>query len=85
MKQSRAMSLVESRTNVAVGYSIAVITQIVVFPLFGLTTTLSENMAMGAIFTVVSIARSYMLRRLFETKRQIRSQYILHQQDNSCR
>ena len=43
MKQSRAMSLVESLTNVAVGYSIAVITQIVVFPLFGLMTTLTEN------------------------------------------
>lgn len=66
MKQSRAMSLVESLTNVAVGYGIAVITQIVVFPLFGLITTLSENMAMGAIFTLVSIARSYCLRRLFE-------------------
>ena len=66
MKQSRTISLVESLTNVAVGYSIAVITQIVVFPLFGLTTTLTENMAMGAIFTVVSIARSYCLRRTFE-------------------
>ena len=69
MKQSRLMSLVESLTNVAVGYGIAVITQLVVFPLFGLTTTLAENMAMGAIFTVVSIARSYCLRRLFENLR----------------
>jgi len=69
MKQSRAMSLVESLTNVAVGYGIAVITQMVVFPLFGLTTTLAENMAMGAIFTVVSIARSFTLRRLFEALR----------------
>lgn len=66
MKQSRTMSLVESLVNVTVGYGIAVITQILVFPLFGLTTTLSENMMMGAIFTVVSIARSYCLRRLFE-------------------
>ena len=35
----------------------------------GLSTTLAENMAMGAIFTVVSIARSYCLRRLFEAVR----------------
>lgn len=69
MKQSRAMSLVESLTNVAVGYSIAVITQVMVFPLFGLTTTLSENMMMGAIFTAVSIARSFTLRRFFEALR----------------
>lgn len=69
MKQSRIMSLVEALTNVAVGYAIAVITQIVVFPLFGLSTTLAENMAMGAIFTVVSIVRSYCLRRFFEMMR----------------
>ena len=69
MKQSRTMSLVESLTNVAVGYGIAVITQLLVFPLFGLSTTLAENLAMGAIFTVVSIARSFTLRRLFEMLR----------------
>ena len=69
MKQSRTMSLVESLTNVAVGYGIAVIAQILVFPLFGLSTTLTENMAMGAIFTVVSIARSFTLRRVFEAIR----------------
>lgn len=69
MNQSRTMSLVESLTNVAVGYGIAVVTQILVFPLFGLSTTLAENMAMGAIFTVVSIARSFTLRRLFEAVR----------------
>lgn len=66
MKQSRIMSLVEAVANVAVGYGVAVVTQILVFPLFGLSTTLAENMAMGAIFTVVSIARSFGLRRLFE-------------------
>lgn len=70
MKQSRIMSLVESLTNVVVGYGIAVVTQIVVFPLFGLSTTIAENMVMGAIFTVVSIVRSYSLRRLFEAIRQ---------------
>lgn len=69
MKQSRTMSLVESLTNVAIGYGIAVVTQILVFPLFGLSTTLADNMAMGAIFTVVSILRSYCLRRVFEAVR----------------
>lgn len=69
MKQSRTMSMVESLTNVAVGYGIAVIAQILVFPLFGLSTTLANNMAMGAIFTVVSIARSFTLRRVFEAVR----------------
>lgn len=69
MKQSRVMSLVESLANVAVGYGLAVVTQLLVFPLFGLHTTLEQNLMIGAIFTVVSIARSFALRRLFEAIR----------------
>jgi len=69
MKQSRLMSLVEAIANVAVGYGIAVITQIVIFPVFGLHTTLVQNLKMGGIFTIVSLARSFALRRLFEALR----------------
>ena len=69
MKQSRVMSLVEAITNVAVGYGVAVLTQILIFPIFGLHTTLAQNLKMGAVFTVVSIARSFALRRLFEAIR----------------
>jgi len=66
MKQSRRMSLVEALTNVAVGYGIAVMAQMTIFPVFGLHATLAQNLMMGAIFTVVSIVRSYALRRVFE-------------------
>ena len=62
MKQSRLMSLVESVANVIVGYGVAVVTQILIFPVFGLQITLAQNLKMGAVFTVVSIARSYILR-----------------------
>ena len=71
MKQSRAMSLVESVANVVVGYGVAVVTQILIFPIFGLHTTLAQNLKMGAIFTTVSIVRSYALRRLFERSRRL--------------
>ncbi len=63
------MSLVESVANVVVGYGVAVATQIVVFPLFGIRTALADQLGIGAIFTVVSIARSFALRRLFEAIR----------------
>ena len=69
MKQSRLMSLVESVANVIVGYGVAVMTQILIFPIFGLHTTMAQNLKMGAIFTIVSIARSFALRRLFEAIR----------------
>jgi hypothetical protein len=66
MKQSRMMSLVEAVTNVAVGYALAVVTQIIVFPWFGLEAALGEHLAIGMAFVGVSLARSYLLRRLFE-------------------
>ena len=69
MKQSRLMSLVESLANVLVGYSVAVITQMAVFPLFGLAVTVTDNLLIGLIFTAVSIVRSYALRRGFEALR----------------
>ena len=49
MRQSRLMSLAEALTNVAVGNGVAVATQLLVFPLFGVTTTLRENLVIGAI------------------------------------
>lgn len=67
--QSRWMSLVESVTNVLVGYIVAVTTQYFVFPLFGLHATLSQNLMIGLIFTGVSLVRSYLLRRAFEAWR----------------
>lgn len=64
--QSRLMSAVEATANMAVGYGIAVMTQILVFPLFGLIVSLGENLLFGIIFTGLSFARSYALRRFFE-------------------
>ena len=69
MKQSRLMSLAESLANVLMGYGVAVLTQVVVFPLFGLAVTVTENLLIGLIFTAVSIVRSYALRRGFEALR----------------
>ena len=69
MKQSRLMSLVESLANVLVGYGVALATQMLVFPVFGLAVTITENILIGLVFTVVSIVRSYALRRGFEALR----------------
>jgi hypothetical protein len=69
MAQSRVMSLIEATTNVVVGYVLAITTQLVVFPLFGLKAALGEHLAIGAAFVLVSLARGYVLRRLFEAIR----------------
>jgi hypothetical protein len=69
MKQSRTMSLVEAATNVVVGYVLAVATQIVVFPWFGIATGLAEHLTIGIAFVGVSLVRGYLLRRLFDRGR----------------
>lgn len=63
--QSRLASAIEAVANVAIGYAVALATQAVVFPLFGMDVSVREHMAIGAVFTVVSLVRSYAVRRLF--------------------
>ncbi len=66
MKQSRFMSLVEATTNVVVGYLLAIATQMAVFPWFGIDAGWSDHLTIGLAFVGVSLARGYLLRRLFE-------------------
>lgn len=65
MSQTRLLSAVESVANVAVGYGVALLSQILVFPMFDIHVPLSTNLAIGAWFTVISLVRSYVLRRWF--------------------
>ena len=66
MSQSRALSALEAGANVVVGYGLAVLVQLALFPVFGLSVALADNLRIGAVFTLVSLARSYALRRLFD-------------------
>jgi hypothetical protein len=68
-RQSRLMSFVEALTNLVVGYLLAVATQFAVFPLFDLAVSLGDNLVIGGIFTAISLIRSFVLRRVFETVR----------------
>lgn len=63
--QTRKMSFAESLLNVGIGYGVACTAQAVVFPWFGLYVPLHHNLIIGGIFTVISIARSYCVRRIF--------------------
>lgn len=63
--QSRKYSAIESAANIAVGYIIAVLAQLAIFPFFDIHVPLTDNLLIGAFFTVVSFVRSYILRRIF--------------------
>jgi uncharacterized membrane protein YoaK (UPF0700 family) len=63
--QSRAWSFAEAFTGVAVGYVTGLATQLVAFPLVGLHATLAQSLAVSLFFTVVGLARTYVIRRFF--------------------
>lgn len=63
--QSKKMSFVEACVSTLIGYVVAIAAQLVVFPLFGIQVSLAQNLSIGAVFTAVSIARGYAVRRLF--------------------
>lgn len=65
MAQSRVGSAVEAVANVAVGYTINMLANFLIFPLFGWSLTLGENLLLGVIYTAISLARSFVLRRVF--------------------
>jgi len=65
MSQSRSASLLEAIANVGFGWLVALATQLLAFPLVGIQASLQQNLLLGAIFTAASLARSYLLRRLF--------------------
>lgn len=65
MTQTRLGSLIEAVMNVAIGFSISFSAQLLLFPLYGIHASMTTNLWLGAWFTAISIARSYIIRRWF--------------------
>ena len=68
MRQTRRHSLIESITNIAIGYFVALASQLIIFPLFGISVPLRTNIWIGAWFMGVSLIRSYLIRRWWTTR-----------------
>lgn len=66
--QSKKHSFIESIMNVLIGYLVAVGSQMVIFPLFDIHIPVADNFIMGLWFTIISIIRSYAVRRWFTKK-----------------
>lgn len=65
--QSRLGSAVESVLNVGSGFVVgALLWSFVIAPLWDYDVTLLDSLGIPAIFTVVSVARTYVWRRFFE-------------------
>tara|TARA_R110000737_G_scaffold20372_1_gene38714 strand:- start:15 stop:227 length:213 start_codon:yes stop_codon:yes gene_type:complete len=63
--QTRKQSAIEAVMNIVVGFFISICANQIVFPLFGWDISLEQNLIIGVIYTLISFARSYMLRRFY--------------------
>jgi hypothetical protein len=64
--QSPLGSFLEGVANVTAGYALALLVQAIAYPQFGIATTFSQDATIAAMFTLVSLMRSFLLRRTFE-------------------
>ncbi len=63
--QTRTQSLIEQTVSTAIGFVVALVAQLAIFPLFGIHISMNQNLMLVVLFTGVSIVRGYMVRRLF--------------------
>lgn len=68
MNQTRLGSLIEACINVVIGFAINYSANLLIFPLFGFHISPGANFVMGLIYTVISVIRSYCVRRWFNAK-----------------
>ena len=68
MSQTKLGSTAEALANIAVGFSINFAANMLILPLFGFTNlSLGKNFVIGLLYTVISLVRSYVLRRWFNS------------------
>ena len=68
--QTKRQSLIESLTSTTIGIIIGIVLNLTVLPIFGYPVSLSDSLWISVIFTVVSIIRSYIIRRWFNSKEE---------------
>lgn len=63
--QTKLGSWIEAWANIAVGFTINWTMNMIVLPWYGFHVTGGQAFSMGLVFTVVSLIRSYIIRRYF--------------------
>lgn len=63
--QTKKHSLFESLVNILIGYLTALFSQFLIFPLFDINIPIQDNLLIGLYFTIISLIRSYLVRRYF--------------------
>lgn len=70
MNQTRLGSLIEAVMNVLIGFWINFFANLVILPLIGFNISIGDNFYIGFLYTIISVARSYVVRRWFNSRLQ---------------
>jgi len=63
--QTNKQTLIESFANTLSGYIINIGIQFIIWPIFGISISLGENMLIGLVFLFISVFRNFVVRRIF--------------------
>lgn len=79
MNQTRLGSFIEACINVAIGFAINFIANMAILPLIGFHISVAQNLFIGVLYTLISVARSYAVRRWFNARIHRAAQRLAHQ------
>ena len=68
MNQSRLGSFIEAWINVAIGFAINFCANLLILPLIGFHISMGQNLFIGVLYTIISVARTYVIRRWFNAR-----------------
>lgn len=77
MNQTRTMSFIEAVVNVLIGAAVGLLSQLIIFPLYGIQVQIGDNLMILLWFTLISVVRSYAIRRWFNEEVHYFAEYIL--------
>ena len=69
--QTKLQSAIETVTQTVVGFGVALISQLTLFPFFDINIPFSSNLWIGLWFTGISVLRGYIVRRIYNKRHDI--------------
>lgn len=82
MNQTRLGSLIEALFNVAIGFAINMVANALILPLIGFHISMGQNLFIGVIYTVISVCRSYTIRRWFNARIHRAALHLIHSRES---
>ena len=68
--QTKLESFVETSSNVAIGWVVALASQFAIFPMFGINIPIQDNLLISLYFTIIAVVRGFVVRRYYNNKKR---------------